>query len=203
MLSERVHQPWRILAVGTGGQGVVTVARLLSRFFVTWGHKVVSGQLHGMAQRGGAVQSTVMVDCGVSPIIPEGKADFVLALEPIECARALRLVSPRTSVFMNTAMVLPFSVAQNEARKRGSGPPNVRELEDAIRSVTPHVCAVDATALAVQAGSARTLNLVMLGSLFGADLLPYRPADFTDTIALTKGNARAFTSGVTWSRVLS
>ncbi len=163
----------------------------------------MSGQLHGMAQRGGSVQSSVMVDCGISPVIPEGKADFVLALEPIECARALRFVSSRTNVFMNTAMVTPFVVAQDQVRNRDMGPPSVQELEQAIASVTSRLRVTDATALAEQAGSIRTLNLVMLGSLFGADLLPYRPADFTDTVALAEENRRAFMSGVTWSSVLS
>ncbi len=163
----------------------------------------MSGQLHGMAQRGGAVQSSVMVDCGISPVIPEGKADFVLGLEPFECARALHFVSSGTRVFMNTTMVTPFVVAQDQIRNRGIGPPSVPELEQALRSVTSRLCVADATALAEQAGSIRTLNLVMLGSLFGADLLPYRPADFTDTVALSEENQRAFMSGVTWSRVLS
>ena len=163
----------------------------------------MSGQLHGMAQRGGAVQSSVMLDCGISPVIPEGKADFVLGLEPIECARALHFVSSRTWVFMNTTMVTPFVVAQDQIRNRGLGPPSVPELEQALRSVTSRLCVADATALAEQAGSIRTLNLVMLGSLFGADVLPYRPADFTDTVALSEENQRAFMSGVTWSRVLS
>jgi indolepyruvate ferredoxin oxidoreductase beta subunit len=197
------RHPWRILTVGTGGQGVITAAHLLSRFFVARGHEVVSGQLHGMAQRGGSVQSTVMVDCGICPVIPEGKADFVLGLEPIECARALPFVSSRTSVFMNTTMVTPFVVAQDQIRKRGTGPPDVHELEQAIRSVTPSLCVTDATALAEKAGSIRTLNMVMLGSLFGADLLPYKPTDFTVTVPLSEENQRAFTSGVTWSRALS
>ena len=203
MHSENGCHPWRILTVGTGGQGVLTAAQLLSRFFVARGHQVVSGQLHGMAQRGGSVQSSVMVDCGISPVIPEGKADFVLGLEPIECARALHFISSHTTVFMNTTMVTPFVVAQDEVRHQGVGPPSMHELEQAVRSITPSLCVTDATALAEQAGSIRTLNLVMLGSLFGADLLPYKPTDFTDTVTLSKENQRAFTSGVTWSRVSS
>jgi indolepyruvate ferredoxin oxidoreductase beta subunit len=203
MPNENGRHPWRILAVGTGGQGVLTVAHLLSRFFVARGHEVVSGQLHGMAQRGGSVQSSVMVDCGMSPVIPEGKADFVLGLEPIECARALHFMSSHTRVFMNATMVTPFVVAQNEVRHQGVGAPSVHELEQAVRSLTPSLCVTDASGLAEQAGSIRTLNLVMLGSLFGADLLPYKPADFTDTVTLSEENRRAFTNGVHWSRVLS
>ena len=67
----------RLVLVGTGGQGVLTAARVLCDIFVDRGHYVVSGQLHGMAQRGGSVVSTVSIDAGISPVIPSGKADVV------------------------------------------------------------------------------------------------------------------------------
>lgn len=194
---------WSILTVGTGGQGVLTAAHLLSRFFVARGHEVVSGQLHGMAQRGGSVQSSVMVDGGISPVIAQGKADFVLGLEPIECARALYFVSPRTTVFMNRAMVTPFVVAQDQIRGRSDGgPPHLEELEDAMRAVTSHFSAFDATALAAEAGAARSLNMVMLGALFGSGSLPYTPEELIETLNPSEVNERAFRSGVTFDRSL-
>ena len=203
MPSKSNGRSWRILTVGTGGQGVLTAAHLLSRFFVERGHEVVSGQLHGMAQRGGSVQSSVMVDAGISPVIPEGKADFVLGLEPIECARALCFVSSRTRVFMNRAMVTPFVVAQGQIRGRDNGgPPDLDELEDAIRAVTSHFGAFDASAVAEEAGSIRTLNMVMLGALFGSGLLPYTPEELIDTLSPSEVNERAFRSGTTFGRTL-
>ncbi|MFQ5495312.1 MAG: 2-oxoacid:acceptor oxidoreductase family protein, partial [Phycisphaerae bacterium] len=110
---------WKILIAGTGGQGVLTAARLLCDFFVDRGHDVASGQLHGMAQRGGAVQSSVIVDGGPSPIIAMGRADFVVGLEPVETARAIPFMSARTLVFMNTAPVIPFVLAQQAISKQG------------------------------------------------------------------------------------
>ncbi len=62
----------KILMVGTGGQGVLTAVRLLSEVLVEQGHKIVSGQLHGMAQRGGPVQSSLMINSGSAPIIGNG-----------------------------------------------------------------------------------------------------------------------------------
>ena len=185
----------RILTVGTGGQGVLTAARLLTRFFVAKGHDVVSGQLHGMAQRGGSVQSSIQVDCGLSPVIGEGRADVVLGLEPIECARAIRFMSSRTTVLMNVAMVTPFVVAQDEIHGRNGAPPSVSELERAIRELTPHVATFDATALAERAGSERTLNVVMLGALFRTGRAGYEPRDFMESVGLADENARAFQMG--------
>ena len=96
---------WRIVFAGTGGQGVITAARLLTQFFSRRGSQVVSGQLHGMAQRGGSVQASVMIDSGISPVMPTGAADCVVGFEPVETVRALSFMSPRTTVFMNTTSI--------------------------------------------------------------------------------------------------
>lgn len=193
---------WRILIVGTGGQGVLTAARLLCDCFVERGHDVVSGQLHGMAQRGGSVQASVIIDGGISPVIPSGRADFVVGLEPVETARALPLMSPRTVVCMNTTPVIPFVLAQRTVLKeRDAEYPDVQQLVDAIQAVTSHMFAFDATQLALGAGSTRALNMLMLGSLLGSGLLPCTADTFWNTIAkrlppaLLETNTQAFLEG--------
>lgn len=193
----------RILIVGTGGQGVLTAAKLLCECFVERGHEVVSGQLHGMAQRGGAVQSSVMIDAGISPVVRSGGADFVVGLEPVETARALPLMSARTAVFMNTAPVIPFVLAQRTVLEReGATYPDVDELIRSIRAVTEHVLALDATQRATEAGSAKALNMVMLGCLLGAGGMPCAADEFLESAAgrfpgaLRETNLGAFGKGV-------
>lgn len=149
----------RILIAGTGGQGVLTAARLLCDSFVVRGHDVVSGQLHGMAQRGGSVQSAVIIDCGISPVIPDGRADVVLGFEPVETARALPFMSSRTVVYMNTTPVIPYILGQRFVLGQGRAEyPDVKQLLDSIRAVTPWTHAFDATRYAAEAGSARALT---------------------------------------------
>jgi indolepyruvate ferredoxin oxidoreductase beta subunit len=194
---------WRILIAGTGGQGVLTIARLLCDCFAERGHQVVSGQLHGLAQRGGAVQSSVLIDAGISPVIAQARADVVIGLEPVETARALPLMSPRTLVYMNTAPVLPFVLAQ---RAVGNAPdaeyPAVQPLVDRVRSVAPDTFTLDATRLAVAAGSTQALNMVMLGCLLGSGTLPIAADEFLSAIAtqmppaVSETNGKAFRSGV-------
>ena len=198
---------WRICVVGTGGQGVLTAARLLCDVLVTRGHQVVSGQLHGMAQRGGSVQSSVLIDSGISPVIPRGRADLVLGFEPVETARALPFMSARTVVYMNTCPVVPYVVGQQAALKRGDAKyPDLGLLTESIRTVTRNLGVFDATRLAVESGSAKTLNMVMLGCLLGAGSLPCSVNDFWDAATgtmpprLADMNHQAFFRGVELGR---
>ena len=200
--ARRPASGWRILIAGTGGQGVLTAARLLCDCFVERGHEVVSGQLHGMAQRGGAVQSSVVIDGGISPVIPSGGADIVLGLEPVETARALPLTGSHTVVYMNTETIIPFVLAQRTVRNEEDAEyPNVQELYEAIRAVAPRTFALDATHRAVEAGSAQALNMVMLGCLLGSGLLPCAAEEFWSFASrrippkLREVNAKAFQAG--------
>lgn len=193
----------RILFVGTGGQGVITAAKLLGNFFVERKHQVISAQLHGMAQRGGAVQSTVMIDCGMSPALQLGRADIVLGCEPVETTRALPYMSPDTIVFMNVTPIIPYVLSQQFVLGKGSGlNPDEEILRESIRAVTQKLFTLDATKLADDAGSEKSVNVVMLGCLFGADILPYSSEEFLDSIIenvpqkIADINRRAFLSGV-------
>ncbi|MBN2489907.1 MAG: indolepyruvate oxidoreductase subunit beta [Planctomycetes bacterium] len=197
----------RILIAGTGGQGVVLAARLLTAYFVRRGHRVVSGQLHGMAQRGGSVQSTVVVDGGSSPGLRRGSADLVVGFEPVETARAIPFMAPDAVVFMNTAPVMPYVLSQQYVHgRKDAAYPDVRGLAASIREATPQLCAFDATELARKAGSARSLNMVMLGCLIGSGCLGVGPEDFQETVLATapsrlaERNQRAFLAGVAVGR---
>ncbi len=194
---------WRILIAGTGGQGVLTAANLLTDFFVQKGHEVTSGQVHGMAQRGGSVQSSVMVDCGINPAVPAGGADVVLGLEPVETVRALPFISSQTTVFMNTAPVIPFTLDQQYVRgKTDARYPDVGELADRIRSIAGSLLTLDATELAQEAGSVKALNMVMLGCWLGSGLYPIKAEEFREAVlagapaGVAEVNTKAFLSGV-------
>lgn len=205
----REQKGCRILIVGTGGQGVITAARLLTEFFVRRDQQVVSSQLHGMAQRGGAVQSAVLVDCGIGPALARGGADFVVGLEPIETARAIPFFSSKTVVFMNTAVVVPYVISQAYVLGQGSAHyPDVGGLQKAIRAATSKLVVVDATVAAKRAGSIRTLNVAMLGCLFGSGLLAATAEEFGAYVLeaapprLATMNREAYLGGVALGRNL-
>lgn len=194
---------WRIAIVGTGGQGVLTAAQLLCAVFVEHRREVVSSQLRGMSQRAGGVQASVMVDCGISPVIAAGAADVVLGFEPVETARALPIMSRRTLVLLNTTPVIPYVLAQQSVLQDIDVPyPDVHELVEHIRAVAPNVYGFDATALAAEAGAPQVLSMIMLGCLLGTERLPCPADGFLETVAgiippaLVELNRKALDTGI-------
>jgi indolepyruvate ferredoxin oxidoreductase beta subunit len=163
-----VSERRRILLVGVGGQGVLSAGRWIGDAATDCGIPVVVGQIHGLSQRGGPVQAPVALGGARSWEIADGMADFLVAFEPMEAARALRKVSRRTTAIVNTRPIVPGSL-QSAGRPYPPLPSLLVPVEEAAGAVV----AIDATALAESAGSHRSLNVVMLGMLAGLDALSF------------------------------
>ena len=157
----------KILVVGVGGQGVLTVARMLGDAALSMGQDVRVGQLHGMAQRGGSVEALVVLGAGHSAFIGDGEADVVLGVEPLETLRALPRMSSRTHVVLSSGKVVPFTMV-----REGTQYPPLEDVYDQIREVAPKLHVVDGPALLERAGAPRSLNICLLGALAGLDVLP-------------------------------
>ena len=167
----------RILLAGVGGQGVLSAGRWVGDTAHACGLPVVVGQIHGLSQRGGSVHSAVAIGGARDPEIPDGMADVLVALEPMEGARALSKVSKRTAVLVNTRPILPGSL-QSMQRPY----PPLAALLDPLREAAGSLRVLDATSLAEEAGSSRSLNVVMLGMLAGLGLLPFDGRRLLDVI---------------------
>jgi len=147
-----------ILFAGVGGQGIVTASDLVADAAVRAGWAVKKAETHGMAQRGGSVVSHVrMADSGTvySPLIPEGKADFLVALELLEGVRALPWLAPEGKVIADARRLDPASVALGAV----AYPP---DLEEALRQ---RGTVVRATEHATKLGEPRAANALLLGVL--------------------------------------
>ncbi|MCL1953112.1 MAG: indolepyruvate oxidoreductase subunit beta [Oscillospiraceae bacterium] len=148
-----------IMIVGVGGQGTLLASRLLGAAFLSRGYDVKVSEVHGMSQRGGSVVTYVKFGEAIaSPIIDEGEADFILAFEQLEAARWLPYLKPDGKMITNTQRIDPMPVVTGAAEY----PQGVIE---ALRGAGVHVQAVDALALAERAGSAKAVNVVLLGAL--------------------------------------
>jgi indolepyruvate ferredoxin oxidoreductase beta subunit len=161
----------RIYIIGVGGQGTLTVARLLGETALRRGLEAVVSEVHGMAQRGGIVETAVLLGGYKGPVLGRGGAEVILAFEPLEALRAVLAfgkASPRSWVLTNTHPIRPITVSL----KLGEYP----DLERALAEVEGRVARLiklDATALAEEAGSPLSLNMVMLGALAATELLPF------------------------------
>lgn len=188
---------FRCLLVGVGGQGVQTAAAIMGDAAAGAGLDVRVGWLHGMSQRGGSVQNTVLIGPGSTSIIDRGEADLVVGFEPLETQRALPLMSERTTVVLNTSRLVPFSITHG-----GAEYPPLEAIAESMKRVTSRVVRVDALAAAHEAGSARTLNIVLLGVVAALEVLPIAAGDLLEQIgqhgpeAALDHNRRAFELGM-------
>lgn len=143
-----------ILITGVGGQGILSIATIIGRAAIAGGLHLKQSEVHGMAQRGGAVQSHLRLsEVPIwSDLIPKGKAGMILAMEPMEALRYMEWLSPEGWVIANTVTV-PNMVAY----------PAAEELWSAIRAL-PHHVLIDALQVARGNGAPRAVNTAMLGA---------------------------------------
>ena len=151
----------RIYIVGVGGQGNVLASKMIGEAALSMGVPVLMSETHGMAQRGGVVESTVVLGGAQSPTISDNCADILLAFEPMEAVRALSKANADTIVITNTAPVVPFIPGGSAAY------PPVDDLLACLRAKVGRVIAFDARKESLEAGNPLGLNMVMLGALYG------------------------------------
>ncbi|UCG13770.1 MAG: indolepyruvate oxidoreductase subunit beta [Deltaproteobacteria bacterium] len=159
---------WRIFFTGVGGQGTLLATRILGEAALLTDVQVVVSEIHGMAQRGGVVESAVVMGKVLSPVVSDGEADVLMAFEPLEALRALRKCSAHSLVIANTSPISPFAVSSGKVQY-----PDVSEM---MRTVSGHVgklIALNARSLARGAGSELAVNMVLLGTLMRQERLPF------------------------------
>jgi indolepyruvate ferredoxin oxidoreductase beta subunit len=165
-----------IVLTGVGGQGVITAANLLGKAAVKAKVGVFVSEIHGMAQRGGAVVCTVRMGDVSSPLLPSGTADVLLSMEPVEALRNICYVHKKTKIITDKNPIIPFTVAVG-----GEHYPKVEEIFKEL-SAHAELYPVDALQIAKEAGAIITKNTVMLGALAASEVLPFKPEVLIETI---------------------
>jgi indolepyruvate ferredoxin oxidoreductase beta subunit len=182
-----------VILAGVGGQGVLSVAACIAAGALKAGLQVRQSEVHGMAQRGGAVQAHLRLSDRpiASDLVPRGSADMILGLDPLE---SLRFLSYLSQGGVLVTAVEPFDNIPDY--------PPAGELLEAIRRLPRHRL-VEASALAKQAGSARAANMVLVGA--AAAYLPLERAHLEKAIselfagkgqAVVEANLQAFAAGM-------
>lgn len=144
-----------IILAGVGGQGILTIAKVIGLAALETGLNLKQAEVHGMSQRGGDVQSGMRLsDSSVySDLIPRGQADVIISMEPMEALRYLPWLAPDGHIVTNT---VPLVNCANY--------PSTEGLDEAYEKLGECVTAFDSEEVARQAGSPRSANIVLLGA---------------------------------------
>ncbi len=148
-----------IMIVGVGGQGSLLASKLLGRLLVNEGFDVKVSEVHGMSQRGGSVVTYVKSAQKVfSPIIDKGEADFIVSFEKLEAARYAPYLKKDGKIIVNSQQIDPMPVITGAAQY----PENVLE---SLKEQGIEIDSIDALSPALKAGSAKAVNIVLMGRL--------------------------------------
>ena len=165
-----------IMIVGVGGQGTLLASRILGNVVIREGYDVKVSEVHGMSQRGGSVVTYVKFGQKVhSPIIDQGEADIILAFELLEAYRALPYLKTGGRLIVNDQQINPMPVITGAA----DYPTDILGKLKASVDLT----AVDALALAKEAGSIKAVNVVLIGLMAKSTTIPYE--SWIETIKTT------------------
>lgn len=169
---------FNIVLAGVGGQGTLLAAEILGTAAVKDGLNVRVSEIHGMAQRGGAVTSDVRIGEKVlASTVMDGQADVLLGFEPLETLRNSRYISKKTFVIMSDEKIAPTELAA-----KNKPYPSMKEILDEIYCFTKKVVVVETRKLSEEAGSSLTQNTVMVGALAACRELPIKRESLLETV---------------------
>ena len=159
-----------ILLAGVGGQGTVLAAKVLAQAAQSKGWQVRTAETIGMAQRGGVVESVLLLGGWRSPKLDLGEADLLLGFEPLETLRGLPYLRPGGAIFSNSDPLPPLRVSLGQTPY-----PDLAHIEAKAKDVAGHCRFLPCRTLGRQAGSVQSGNTVLLGAVCASGLLPFGP----------------------------
>jgi len=162
-----------ILIVGIGGQGTILASNVLGEACLIEGRHVKGAETHGMAQRGGSVESHIRIDGEFGPLIAPGQADLLISFDLLEALRYSHYLKPSGKMVVNRHLVLPTSVYTQKLVA-----PSEEEIITALKKY--ELCLLDADKIATDAGSPLSQNVVMLGA--ASKWMPLKPATLLESV---------------------
>ena len=166
-----------IILCGIGGQGTILASKLLAAAAMKRGMAVKTAETIGMAQRGGSVFSHIRLGDGVyAPLIAPGQADLIIAFEPAEAVRHLPMLKEGGRVVTSIRPIFPTSTLIGQSQYP------VEEIMDYLKAHVEHLTLVDSEKAAEDLGSARVLNVVLLGAAIRSGALTLNEEDILEAI---------------------
>ena len=162
-----------ILIVGIGGQGTILASNILGEACLIENRHVKGAETHGMAQRGGSVESHIRIDGQFGPLIAPGQADLLISFDLLEALRYSHFLRKDGKIVVNRHLVLPTSVYTQKLAA-----PTEEEIIAALKKY--ELCLLDADRIASDAGSPLSQNVVMLGA--ASAWMPLKPATLLESV---------------------
>jgi len=162
--------PINLIVIGVGGQGNVVTSSIICEALLRDGYIITFGQSYPAQQRGGSVINYIRIsrEYQASPIIPRGRADVIVGMEPVE---ALRMLREYGNPDVHT-MVNPRSIHSMDIALTKTGYPSLDELMETIEALSAKTWVIKATEIAREMGTPIVANVILVGALFGTGLLP-------------------------------
>lgn len=198
-MNELRKDPLNLVVAGVGGQGNIVISALIGTALVNQGWFVIIGETFGAAQRGGAVMSHIRIsgEKQYGPLIPDGGADILLGMEPVETLRVLeQFGNPDVLTIVNPRPIYPLSVLSGEAEY-----PDLDRLIDSIKELSNKTWVINATEEAQKLGNPMFANVLLIGSLIGLGMIPLEREAFEPLLKerfpkIFKANMEAFEIGM-------
>jgi indolepyruvate ferredoxin oxidoreductase beta subunit len=181
-----------ILIVGIGGQGTILASNILGEACLIENRHIKGAETHGMAQRGGSVESHIRINGEFGPMITPGQADLLISFDLLEALRYSHYLKTGGKMVVNSHLVLPTSVYMQKLAA-----PSEAEIIAALKK--HKICLLDADSLADEAGSPLSANVVMLGA--ASSVMPLKPESLLEAVRRLVPkktidiNVKAFESG--------
>ena len=157
----------RLIIVAVGGQGNLLASRIIGEASLASDIPVRMSEIHGMAQRGGVVESSIIFGNAKSSIVSDGEADVLVGFEPSETLRAMNRCNSKSIVITNLAALPPFTVAIGQGVY-----PDIEVLQQHIKDKVARLVAFNAAELALKSGNILSVNMVLLGALIQTGTIP-------------------------------
>ena len=171
---------FNIVLTGVGGQGILTLQKIISEAAMKQGYDVKASELHGLAQRGGHIECHVRIGKKIhSSLVRQGNADLVIALEPLEGLRATYYASkPKTIFLLNTYEIIPLSVYIGEGKY-----PSIDKILDDIKDFSKKIFCINGSEIVKRnVGTVVSTNIYMLGYAVAENIIPIKKEFVLKTI---------------------
>ncbi len=206
MICDITEQPcFNIITVGVGGQGLMLLSNIIGNACIDAGLSIRTAETHGLAQRSGSIYTHVRIGRKIlSPLIPYGEANVMVAMEAIEALRNCEFLAKNATIILNDYIWQPVQSTFRRVLAKGEVPYlSVDQIIQKLTTITNKIIRVNANAIAEQAGNALASNVVLLGALGKIPGFPLKQEQIVTAIknvvpeSLVQVNLLAFQLGFT------